>query len=188
MDSMTARRTVLAAFGVLAVAAAILLALGRNPICACGTVDLWVGARDSPKTSQMLADWYSLSHIVHGLLFYGALWLVARRVPIGWRFLIAVGIESSWEVIENTPFVIDRYRATTAALGYTGDSIINSLSDILMMCAGFLAARKLPVWAAVGLVILLELIPLFVIRDNLTLNVWTLFAPNASIQAWQAAG
>jgi hypothetical protein len=89
-------------------------------------------------------------------------------------------------VIENTPFVIDRYRETTAALGYSGDSVINSMSDILMMCLGFLLARKLPVWAAVALVIVLEIVPLFVIRDNLTLNVWMLLAPNAAIQAWQA--
>ena len=97
-------------------------------------------------------------------------------------------IEAGWEVIENTPIVIDRYRATTAALGYSGDSVLNSMSDILMMALGFLAARKLPVWAAVALLITLEIIPLFVIRDNLALNIWALFAPNAAVQAWQAGG
>src|SRR5438132_14171152 len=165
---MTARRAAIAAVLVVIVAAAIELAMGRHPICTCGTVDLWVGARDSPKTSQMLFDWYSLSHIVHGLLFYAALWLVARRAPIEWRFLAALLIEASWEVVENTPLIIDRYRATTAALGYSGDSVLNSMSDILMMCVGFLAARKLPVWASLLLLIALELVPLFVIRDNLT--------------------
>src|SRR5437762_8282919 len=110
---------------ILAAAAAIELGFGRHPICTCGAIDLWVGARDSPQTSQMLADWYSLSHIVHGLLFYAALWLAARRWPVERRFLIAMLIEAGWEVIENTPMVIDRYRATTAALGYTGDSVIN---------------------------------------------------------------
>jgi hypothetical protein len=134
----------------------------------------------------MLADWYSLSHIVHGLLFYAALWVVARRWPVEYRFLTALLVETAWELTENTPFVIDRYRATTAALGYTGDSVINSLSDIAMMCLGFFLARKLPVWASVLLVILLEIVPLFVIRDNLTLNIWTLLAPNAAVQAWQA--
>ena len=183
---MTARRAAIAAFLILAAAAAILLAMGRDPICTCGTVDLWVGARDSPRTSQMLSDWYSLSHIVHGLLFYAVLWLVARRWPVEWRFLAALLVETAWELIENTPFVIDRYRATTAALGYTGDSVINSLSDILMMCVGFLAARRLPVWASVALVVVLEFVPLVVIRDNLTLNIWTLLAPNAAVQAWQA--
>ena len=160
--------------------------MGRHPICTCGSVDLWVGARDSPKTSQMLVDWYSLSHIVHGLLFYGLLWLAARRWPVGQRFLAAVLIEASWEVIENTPMVIDRYRQTAAALGYNGDSVLNSVSDVLMMCIGFLAARKLPVWASVALVVVLEIVPLFVIRDNLTLNIINLIAPNAAIAAWQA--
>jgi hypothetical protein len=172
----------------LAAAAAILFAMGRNPICTCGSIELWVGARNSARTSQMLADWYSLSHVVHGLLFYALLWLVARRWPMEWRFLAALVIEAAWEVTENTPLVIDRYRATTAALGYTGDSVINSLSDILMMALGFLAARKLPLWAAALLLIALEIIPLFAIRDNLTLNVWALIAPNPALQAWQAGG
>lgn len=183
---MTARRTALAALFIIAAAALAELAMGRHAICTCGTVDLWVGLRDSPKTSQMLADWYSLSHIVHGLLFYALLWLIVRRWPVQWRFLAALLIESAWEVIENTPFVIDRYRETTAALGYSGDSIVNSVSDILMMALGFLAARKLPVWAAALLVVALEVLPLFVIRDNLTLNVWNLLAPNPAVQAWQA--
>jgi hypothetical protein len=183
---MTTRRTAIAAILIIAAAALIELAMGRHPICTCGTVDLWVGLRDSPRTSQMLADWYSLSHVVHGLLFYFLLWLAVRRWPAGWRFLAALLIESAWEVIENTPFVIDRYRETTAALGYSGDSVVNSVSDILMMCIGFLAARRLPVWAAVLLAVALEMLPLFVIRDNLTLNVWNLLAPNPAVQAWQA--
>ena len=180
------RRAWLLAVAILATAAAILLAMGRNPICTCGSVELWVGTRDSAKTSQMLADWYSLSHVVHGLIFYAALWLVARRWPVERRFLIALLIEAAWEIIENTPMVIDRYRATTAALGYTGDSVINSLSDIMMMALGFLAARKLPPWAAALLLIALEIIPLFTIRDNLALNVWALIAPNSALQAWQS--
>lgn len=180
------RRTCVIAVLIICVAAAAELAMGRHPICTCGTIDLWVGARDSPKTSQMLADWYSLSHIVHGLLFYAALWLVARRWPVEWRFLTALLIESCWEVTENTPWIIDRYRATTAALGYSGDSVINSISDIVMMALGFLLARKLPVWAAVLLLIVLEVTPLFAIRDNLALNVWSLIAPSKALQAWQA--
>ncbi len=179
------RRAWLIAFAILIVAATILLAMGRSPICSCGSVDLWVGVRDSPKTSQMLADWYSFSHIVHGLLFYAVLWLVGRRWPVEWRLLIALMIEAGWEITENTPMVIDRYRATTAALGYTGDSVINSLSDILMMMLGFLLARKLPLWAAIALLVALEVIPLFAIRDNLTLNVWALIAPSQAVQAWQ---
>src|SRR5947208_12512244 len=138
------RRALILSIAIPVAAAALLLAMGRNPICTCGTVDLWVSGRDSPKTSQMLADWYSLSHIVHGLLFYAGLWLVGRRWPVERRFLVALVVEGSWEVLENTPMVIDRYRATTAALGYNGDSIVNSVSDILMMALGFLLARKLP--------------------------------------------
>lgn len=124
------RRAWLLALFILAAAAAIELSLGRHPICTCGTVDLWVGSRDSPKISQMLADWYSLSHVVHGLLFYAALWLLARRWPVGKRFIAAMLIEAAWEMIENTPLVIDRYRATPAAAGYSGDSVLNSMSDI----------------------------------------------------------
>jgi hypothetical protein len=180
------RRTWFLALAILTAVAAVELAMGRNGICTCGTVTLWVGARDSPQTSQMLADWYSLSHVVHGLFFYAALWLVARRWPVERRFLIAMLVEAGWEVIENTPMVIDRYRATTAALGYTGDSVINSLSDIVMMALGFLIARKLPVRTTILLLILLELVPLYVIRDNLTLNLIALIAPNHAIQAWQA--
>jgi hypothetical protein len=182
------RRAIIAAVLIVVAAAAMLLAMGRNPICTCGAVDLWVGGRDSPRTSQMIADWYSLSHIVHGILFYAALWLVARRWPVEWRLLTALLIEASWEVIENTPMVIDRYRTGTAALGYSGDSVLNSVSDILMMVAGFLVARKLPWWGSALLVLVLEVIPLLVIRDNLTLNVWMLLAPDPRIAAWQAGG
>jgi hypothetical protein len=182
------RRTIVLALVVFALAAAILLAMGRHPICTCGSIDLWVGGRDSPRTSQMLADWYSLSHLVHGLIFYAALWLIFRRWPVARRFLVALIVEAGWEVIENTPMVIDRYRETTAALGYTGDSVLNSMSDIAMMCVGFLAARRLPLWASVLLLLALEVIPLFVIRDNLALNIWNLLAPNAQVAAWQAGG
>jgi hypothetical protein len=178
-----ARATVFAPI-IFAATAAALLAMGRPPICTCGSLALWgpVG----PAQSQMLADWYSFSHVVHGLLFYAALWLVARRWPVERRFVAALAIECLWEVVENTPMVIDRYREATAALGYTGDSVINSLSDIAMMALGFLAARKLPLWASILLLLLLELVPLLVIRDNLTLNVWMLLAPNETILAWQS--
>ena len=169
---------------VLLVSVAILWAMGRPPICTCGTVTLW--GREGPTQSQMLADWYSLSHIVHGFLFYAALHIFLPRAAIEWRFLLALLIEASWEIVENTPMVIDRYREATIALGYSGDSILNSASDILMMAIGFLIARRLPVWASIVIVLVLELVPLFVIRDNLTLNVWMLLAPSDAIRAWQA--
>lgn len=182
------KRAAVAAIILLIATAAILLAMGRPPICTCGTIDLWVAQADSAKTSQMLSDWYSASHIVHGFLFYGALWLVFRKWPVERRFLIALIIEAGWEILENTPMIINRYREATAALGYTGDSVLNSMSDIAMMGLGFLLARKLPVWAAVLVVIVLELVPLFIIRDNLTLNVWMLLAPSDALKAWQAGG
>ncbi|HEX6218177.1 MAG TPA: DUF2585 family protein [Sphingomicrobium sp.] len=177
-------RALLAAFLLLSATVLILLAMGRPPICTCGEVDLWgpVG----PTQSQMLADWYSPSHVVHGLLFYALLWLVARAWPVERRFLLALAIEAVWEIAENTPMIIDRYREATVALGYTGDSILNSASDIGMMALGFVAARRLPLWASVALLIALEVVPLIAIRDNLTLNVWMLLAPNADVIAWQS--
>ena len=170
---------------IVASALGILVAMGRPPVCTCGQVELWgpVG----PTQSQMLADWYSASHMVHGLIFYALLSLVAPRWPLGMRFAVALAVESAWEIAENTPMVIDHYREATAALGYTGDAIVNSASDIAMMAVGFLAARKLPLWASVLLLLVLEVVPLIVIRDNLTLNVWMLLAPSDSVRAWQAA-
>jgi Protein of unknown function (DUF2585) len=182
---MTIRsRAAVAALLLILAIIGILLAMGRPPICACGEVNLWGTA--GPQQSQMLADWYSASHIVHGFLFYAALHVAARGWSVERRFLVAVLIEATWEIVENTPLVIERYREATIALGYSGDSIVNNLSDIGMMALGFLAARKLPVWASVAAVVALEIVPLIVIRDNLTLNVWMLLAPNDSIRAWQA--
>jgi hypothetical protein len=182
------RRAALAAVVLIAAAAAILLAMGRHPVCTCGTIELWVGGRDSPKTSQMLADWYSFSHVVHGLLFYAALWLVARNRPLEWRFLAALLVETAWEIIENTPLVIDRYRTATAALGYSGDSVINSVSDILAMVVGFALAARLPVRIAVVLAVAIELLLAYWIRDNLTLNILMLIYPLDVVRRWQETG
>jgi hypothetical protein len=169
---------------VFALTVAILWAMGRPPICTCGIVTLW--GREGPTQSQMLADWYSPSHVVHGFLFYALLHWFWQKAPFERRFLVALIIEATWEIIENTPMVIDRYREATIALGYSGDSILNSASDITMMALGFLAARGLPIWVSIGVVLLLEHIPMIVIRDNLTLNIWMLLAPNDAIRAWQA--
>jgi hypothetical protein len=168
---------------VLIAAVTVLLALGRPPICTCGAVRLWgpVG----PEQSQMLFDWYSFSHVVHGFLFYLILHVAAPRWPVERRFLVALVVEAAWEVLENTPLIIDRYREATIALGYSGDSILNSASDIVMMALGFLAARRLPLWASVALVVALETVPLFAIRDNLTLNVLMLVAPSDAVRVWQ---
>jgi len=182
------KRAAVAAIVLLAATALLLYLMGRPPICTCGSIDLWVGEPNSSRTSQMLSDWYSPSHIVHGFLFFAGLWLVGRRWPLERRFLVALAIEAAWEIVENTPMIINRYREETAALGYTGDSVLNSMSDIAMMIVGFLLARRLPVWASVAIVLVLELVPLFVIRDNLTLNVWMLLAPNEALKAWQSGG
>ena len=181
-----ALRTSLIAVALVAVAAAVLLAMGRPPICTCGTVALWEPSAASARTSQMIADWYSASHIVHGFLFYALLWLVARQWPVERRFIAALVIEAAWELLENTPMVIDRYREATIALGYNGDSVLNSVSDIGMMALGFLAARRLPLWVSLLVVAVLEIVPLLVIRDNLTLNVWMLVAPSEAVRSWQA--
>ncbi len=182
----SSRRAAIAAFLLVAAASAILLAMGRPPICTCGTVALWEPSATSARTSQMLSDWYSPSHFIHGLLFYWLLWLAFRRWPVERRFLAALSIEIAWEIVENTPLIIDRYREATMALGYTGDSVINSLSDVALMALGFLAACRLPVWASVALLLLFELAALAVIRDNLTLNILMLLAPSDAIRAWQA--
>jgi len=158
--------------------------MGRPPICACGTIELW--GSEGPTQSQMMADWYSASHIVHGFLFYALLHFMFRRMAVERRFIVALVVEAAWEITENTPMIIDRYREATVALGYSGDSILNSASDIAMMAVGFLAARRLPVWASVVIVLLLELIPLIFIRDNLALNILMLLAPNDAVRAWQA--
>lgn len=172
---------------MIAAAAAILLWMGRNPICTCGTIKLWVGETNSSDNSQHIADWYTLSHIIHGFLFYGLLWLVARRTPLGARLLIAILIEASWEIFENTDMVINRYREGTIALGYVGDSVLNSVSDILFMVIGFFFAARAPIWLTVVLAIFFELLAAWVIRDNLTLNVLMLLYPLDAVKAWQGA-
>ena len=171
---------------LVAFAAVSLYAMGRPAICSCGTVKLWMGAVNSAENSQHLADWYSPSHVIHGFLFYALGWLFLRRNPIGERFVMAVAIEAAWEVLENSKYIIDRYREATIALGYAGDSVINSISDIGWMVLGFFLARRLPVAATVAFAVALELLALWAVRDNLTLNVLMLLWPIDAIRHWQA--
>ena len=171
---------------ILGAAATALLAMGRSAICPCGRVRLWQGVVQSPENSQQLSDWYSFSHVIHGFLFYAAgRWLLGRW-PWQARLVIAAAIEAGWELLENSPLVIDRYRSVTMAYGYSGDSVLNSLSDIGMMLLGFAVARRLPPWVTVTLACGFELFTLWAIRDNLMLNVLMLVRPIEAIRVWQA--
>jgi Protein of unknown function (DUF2585) len=181
-----AMRHWLTAGAVLGLALAILLGMGRPPICTCGTIKLWEGVVQSAGNSQHLSDWYSFSHLIHGFLFFALYWLVLRPRPLGLGLVLAVVLEMAWEIVENSPMVIERYRAATMAVGYSGDSVLNSMSDGLMMVAGFVLASRLPWKATVALALLFEAFTALVIRDNLALNILMLVAPSDAVRAWQA--
>jgi len=188
------RNAVIATIALVAVAVAMLFAMDRPPICTCGYVELWHGTVQSNGNSQHITDWYSPSHFTHGLIMYFFAWLLWRKWklfggrPARWALPIAVVVEAAWEVVENSPMIIDRYRAVTISWGYSGDSIINSASDIGWMVVGFMLATRLPAWASVLLAVFFELLTLWTIRDNLTLNVIMLFWPVEAIRQWQGMG
>jgi hypothetical protein len=179
------RRHLGLSLAVLAAAIVVLLAMGRTPICRCGAVKLWHGIVYSSENSQHLTDWYTFSHVLHGFAFYGLLWIAARRWTLGSRLVAAVVLESAWEILENTPWIINRYREATIALDYFGDSVVNSTMDIVAMGFGFLVAARLPAWATVALALATELLLAWWIRDNLTLNILMLLYPTDAVLRWQ---
>lgn len=188
------RSAIIAGLVITVVTAGILLAMDRPPICECGEIKLWHGDINSSGNSQHIADWYTPSHIIHGMLFYALGWWIFHQRGWGgegavkWGFPLAVALEAAWEVVENTPMVIDRFRSVTANWGYSGDSILNSVADIGWMSLGFYLALRLPVKVTVILAIIMEIVAAAVVRDNLALNVIMLLFPIEAIAEWQAAG
>jgi hypothetical protein len=165
-------------------------AMGRVPWCACGYIKLWHGVIFSSENSQHIFDWYAFTHIIHGIGFYFLLWLIDRRKKLSFstKLLLALGLEGAWEILENSSFIIDRYRATAIALDYYGDSIINSVGDIVAMATGFYLAFRLRIGWSIVLVIVIELGLAYFVRDNLTLNLIMLIHPVPAINVWQAGG
>src|SRR5262245_1480295 len=175
--------------GIMLVTAALLAWMGHVVTCKCGYLKLWHASRTDSETSQHLTDCYTYSPILHCIILYWLTGLLAQgRLSVAARLLIATSIEAAWEVFENTPFIINRYRTVTISRDYFGDSIVNSLADIAAMIAGFLLAARLPAWVTVALLIGVEITLLILIRDNLILNIIMLIHPTEWLRTWQAGG
>lgn len=184
-ERVTTKQYILIIIGLLAIQVVGLYLQGHIAICECGTVDIWHGELNDAENSQHLSDWYTFSHIIHGFVFYWLLQKFTRkRLPGALLLVLAVLIEVGWEILENSPLIINRYRET-AALLYYGDSILNSVSDTFAMMFGFIIAKKSPVWVSIAFLVAMELFVLFMIRDNLVLNVVMLLHPFEFIKNWQ---
>jgi hypothetical protein len=175
-----------AAIGIVCVTALLELAMGRSLTYRNGPIRPWVGEVNSDENSQQVSDWYTFSHVIHGALFYGVTHLTMGPASLGVRAAVAVAIEATWEAYENTDTVINRYRSATIALGYYGDSVLNSMSDILACMLGFLLASRLRWWWTAAWVVAAEVVVAMIIRDNLTLNIIMLVWPIDAIRRWQA--
>ena len=174
------------ATGLVLLAMILLLrAEGRRLMCACGHFAVWISDWCSSNTSQQLLDPYSLTHVLHGFLFFWLITLLFRRMPRAWQFWLALLLESAWEVFENTSFVINKYRTETAALGYQGDTIVNSLGDLSCALLGFVIARQLGVRRSLILFVLIEAVLIFWIHDSLLLQILMLVRPVEAIKLWQ---
>ena len=189
MNSLRQNKEIFTALAlILLITASVELWMGRLPLGPDGKFGWWDGNIWGSENSQRVADAYSFSHMIHGMLFFGFLWLVAQRIPMRYRFMIALVLEAGWEILENSPIIINRYREATISIGYCGDSVLNSCSDIVMMSLGFLFASWARLWAIVAVILVMEIGCLLWIKDNLTLNIIMLVHPLDAIKAWQSAG
>ncbi len=174
--------------GIAWIQALVERAMGRSLLGPDGRFGLWEPDIWSGENSQRVADPYALSHIGHGILFFAGLWLVGRRLPVRYRFLMAAAAEAAWELLENSPLIINRYREATISLGYVGDSVLNSVSDLMMMAIGFLLAWRVRPWTSMAVLVAMEIGCAWWVRDNLTLNIIMLIHPVDAIRHWQMAG
>ena len=186
IPNLSRRAYTIIAFGLVVAMAVILYLMGREPMCTCGYIKLWHGVVKSSQNSQQIFDWYSFTHIIHGLGFYLLLTIINRRLPFWVKLLAAISLECAWEILENTDMVINRYRAATISLDYYGDSIVNSVGDVIAMVTGFLIAYKKPVWFSLMLFLVIEIGLGILIRDNLTINLIMLVHPFDAIKHWQS--